>query len=188
MILGAITPATEILEELHDRSLGCFALTNWPHDSFTRLRARFSFLACFEGIVVSGVEGIAKPDPAIFRLLLERHQLEAASTLFVDDTPINVEAARAIGMRAHRFTTGAALAGDSRHSAYHFVADLRIPVVSDERNRGRTGNRACRSRNRDRPSVPAGSQRPSGAMHVRHLPDICPICLVTCAVICGSTH
>jgi 2-haloacid dehalogenase len=110
MIAGAIQPAVEILEDLHDRSIPCFALTNWPEDSFTSVRDRFSFLAWFDGIVVSGAEGIAKPDPAIFRLLLERYQLDPASTLFIDDTPANVAAARAIGMRAHRFTNGATLA------------------------------------------------------------------------------
>ena len=113
MISGAITPAVEILEELlHGRPIRCFALTNWPQESFTRLRDRFSFLALFEGIVVPGAEGIAKPDPAIFRLLLERYELDVASTLFIDDTPANVEVARAIGMRAHRFTTAVALAGE----------------------------------------------------------------------------
>jgi 2-haloacid dehalogenase len=109
MIAGSIEPTVEILRELCERSVPCYALTNWPDDTFTRARKRFPFLASFAGIVVSGAEGIAKPDPAIFRLLLDRYHLGTASTLFIDDSPGHVEAARQLGMRAHRFTDSAVL-------------------------------------------------------------------------------
>jgi 2-haloacid dehalogenase len=109
MIAGSIEPSVEILRELCEQSVPCFALTNWPDDTFTRARERFPFLAWFAGIVVSGAEGIAKPDPAIFRLLLDRYHLRAASTLFIDDSPVHVETARQLGLRAHRFTGSGAL-------------------------------------------------------------------------------
>jgi 2-haloacid dehalogenase len=109
MIAGAIEPAVEILRALCDRAVPCYALSNWPQDSFARQRDRFPFLAWFSGIVVSGAEGVAKPDPAIFRLLLERYRLEPSSTLFIDDSPTHVQAAREVGMRVHRFTNAEAL-------------------------------------------------------------------------------
>ena len=109
MIAGSIEPTVEILRELCEQSVPCFALTNWPDDTFARARERFPFLASFAGIVVSGAEGIAKPDPAIFRLLLDRYHLGATSTLFIDDSPVHVEAARSLGLRAHRFTDPGAL-------------------------------------------------------------------------------
>ncbi len=109
MVAGTIESTVKILRELRDRSVPCFALTNWPHDAFTRARERFSFLASFAGIVVSGAEGVAKPDPAIFHLLLDRYHLDAATTLFIDDSPMHVQTAREIGMRVHRFTNAEAL-------------------------------------------------------------------------------
>jgi 2-haloacid dehalogenase len=109
MIAGAIEPTVAILRELCDRSVPCYALSNWPHESFARQRDRFSFLAWFSGIVVSGSEGVAKPDPAIFRLLLDRYHLDPASTLFIDDSATHVRAACEVGMRVHRFTTAEAL-------------------------------------------------------------------------------
>ena len=109
MIAGSIEPTVELLRELCEQSVRCFALTNWPDDTFTRARERFPFLAWFTGIVVSGAERIAKPDPAIFRLLLDRYHLGAVSTLFIDDSPVHVEAARQLGLRTHRFTSSEAL-------------------------------------------------------------------------------
>jgi 2-haloacid dehalogenase len=53
--------------------------------------------------VISGLEGMAKPDPRIYRLLLQRYELLAAQTLFIDDKADNVAAARGVGMEAIRF-------------------------------------------------------------------------------------
>ena len=54
--------------------------------------------------VVSGLEGIAKPDREIYELLLERFSLDPASTLFVDDSPVNVAGAARAGMDAVLYT------------------------------------------------------------------------------------
>ena len=59
---------------------------------------------CFDGRVVSAEERCVKPDPRIYRILLERYGLEAGECLFVDDVPANVEGARAVGMEAFLFT------------------------------------------------------------------------------------
>ena len=67
-------------------------------------RDRFEFLDWFEGIVVSGEERVAKPDPRIFAVLLERFGLDPAATLFIDDAERNVAAARDAGMHAVVFT------------------------------------------------------------------------------------
>jgi 2-haloacid dehalogenase len=54
--------------------------------------------------VVSGEVSLAKPDPRIFELTIRRTGLDPATTLFTDDSPRNVEAARACGLRAELFT------------------------------------------------------------------------------------
>ncbi|MCU0949025.1 MAG: HAD family phosphatase, partial [Porphyrobacter sp.] len=60
-------------------------------------------------IVVSGVEQIAKPDPAIYAITEARIGHRGASLFFTDDNPANIAAARARGWRAHLFTDAARL-------------------------------------------------------------------------------
>jgi 2-haloacid dehalogenase len=60
-------------------------------------------------VIVSGQERLVKPDPAIFRLLVDRHGVEPARTVFIDDAAVNVRAAESFGFRAIRFTDAPAL-------------------------------------------------------------------------------
>ena len=105
MIPGAIDGAVEVLADLNQRGVPLYAITNWSAETFPPLRRRFEFLTWFRGIVVSGVEGVMKPDPRIFRILLERHGVAAASAVFVDDVPANADAASALGIRGVHFRT-----------------------------------------------------------------------------------
>ena len=98
-----------ILAELRATGMRVFGLTNWSAETFPHARPRYPFLEWFEDIVVSGEVRLAKPDPAIYRLLLDRHGLDAARTIFIDDSPANVEAAAALGLRAIRFRDAGAL-------------------------------------------------------------------------------
>jgi len=50
-----------------------------------------------------------KPDPEIFRVLLDRRRLDPARCLFIDDMAANIEAARALGLVTHHFADPAAL-------------------------------------------------------------------------------
>ena len=99
-----------ILDELKAQGTPLYAITNWHQDKFRETQARFPFLGTsFRDIVVSGDERLVKPDPAIYRLLLDRNGLEASSCLFIDDSPKNVAGAEAVGMKAHHFTSPEAL-------------------------------------------------------------------------------
>jgi 2-haloacid dehalogenase len=109
---GPVEGTVAILEELHAAGTRLVALTNWSAELFPHAEATFDFLALFEGIVVSGREGVAKPDPAVFDLLLSRFDLDPARTVFVDDSPANVAAAEAAGLRALVFTGPEQLRGD----------------------------------------------------------------------------
>jgi 2-haloacid dehalogenase len=101
---GPVEGTVAILEQLHAAGTRLVALTNWSAELFPHAEATFDFLALFEGIVVSGREGVAKPDPAVFDLLLSRYDLDPAGTVFVDDSPANVAAAAAAGLTALVFT------------------------------------------------------------------------------------
>lgn len=103
MLGGAIEGTVDVLRELKAGGARLYALTNWSQETFPAARERFDFLADFAGIVVSGEEGLVKPDPLLYRRLIDRHALVPERTLFIDDAPANVAAAEALGMRGHRF-------------------------------------------------------------------------------------
>lgn len=112
MVPGPIPGTPEILAELKARGVPVYAITNFSADKFTLSQKRFDFLNGFDGIVVSGIEKVIKPDPKIYRILLDRYGLDAADCLFIDDNPDNVESARAVGMTAHHFAGAEALRRD----------------------------------------------------------------------------
>ena len=90
-----------------------YAITNFSGAKWAETCARFPFLASvFRDVVVSGHEGLVKPDPAIYRRCLERNGLAAGGCVFIDDSPANVAGAAALGIDAIRFTTPAALRDD----------------------------------------------------------------------------
>ncbi|MBX6321088.1 MAG: HAD family phosphatase [Rhodospirillaceae bacterium] len=110
MLNGAHAETVAILEALRRRGRPpLYALTNWSAEKFPVALERFAFLRWFDGIVVSGELGLRKPDPRLFRHLLERFGLQPETTFFVDDSRRNVEAARALGLDAVLFTTAQAL-------------------------------------------------------------------------------
>ena len=84
--------------------LPLYALTNASAETFVVARERFAFLDWFDGLLVSGEERIIKPDPLTLELLLDRFGLDPGSTFYVDDSPVNVAAAAALGLDAVRFT------------------------------------------------------------------------------------
>jgi 2-haloacid dehalogenase len=103
MLRGPIPETVEILSQLRDRGHRLFALTNWSAETFPLARRRFDFLGWFEDIVVSGEVKLAKPDPRIFALTIERCRLVPRNTVFIDDNPHNVEAGRKAGLHALDF-------------------------------------------------------------------------------------
>lgn len=102
--LGTVSGTGAVMAELQQAGVGLNALTNWSAETFPVARERFGLLRRFRDILVSGEELLAKPDPAIFTLALERFGLTAERTVFVDDVPANVEAARSLGLTGLVFT------------------------------------------------------------------------------------
>lgn len=109
MLGGPIAGSVAILRELGDRGMPVYALSNWSAEKFPVARARFPFLDWFDGIVISGDVGIAKPDPRIFQLLLDRHGLDPRSTVYIDDHEPNIAAAGHLGMVTLTFRGAAEL-------------------------------------------------------------------------------
>ena len=104
MLGGAIEENVRILETLKTQGMPVFALSNWSAETFPRARPRFPFLDLFDGIVLSGAEGVIKPDPRIFEILFARYDLKPQNALFIDDSAKNISAAQRFGMTCVHFT------------------------------------------------------------------------------------
>lgn len=105
MLGGAVEGSVQILRELKGKKIPLFALTNWSAQTFPIARKLFPFLGEFDGIVVSGEEKLIKPDPRLYRVLLDRYNLKAEESIFLDDNPANVAAAGKLGFTTIHFTS-----------------------------------------------------------------------------------
>ena len=108
-IPGPVDGMIELVRALDRAGVPLFAITNFGAEFWRGFRPNQPVFDLFADIVVSGDERLAKPDPAIFRLALDRFGRPAARFLFVDDREENVAAARVIGMAGHIFTGAASL-------------------------------------------------------------------------------
>ena len=107
------TETVEILRRLHDsKEHSIYSLTNWSNETFPVALKKFPFLSWFKGILVSGDVGLKKPDPEIYKLLLDRYGLEANTCFFIDDRTENVKAASALGFSGIVFKNHTQLSKD----------------------------------------------------------------------------
>jgi len=103
MIPGAIEGSVAVLSELKQLGVPIYAITNWSAETFPPQRERFAFLSWFQGIVVSGFEGVIKPDRRIFEILCERYGVKPDEAVFIDDVVGNAGAASALGIHGIHF-------------------------------------------------------------------------------------
>ena len=112
MIAGPIPGTLAILAELRGRGMPLYALSNWSAETYPPAVARFDFLGWFDGIVISGREGVIKPDPRLYQILLQRFAIDPRRAVYIDDVQANAAAAAAVGMHGIHFTTPGALRAD----------------------------------------------------------------------------
>jgi HAD superfamily hydrolase (TIGR01509 family) len=109
---GPIHENVALLGRLRNRGDKLYSITNFCNEKFEIARGQYPFLDWFDGIIVSGREGLVKPDRRIFELFLKRFDLPAQKVLFIDDSERNVVAARAVGMQAIHFVDGVDLGAE----------------------------------------------------------------------------
>ena len=97
----------DLIRRLKAAGYGVYYLSNFPEKTFCYVWERTPASRLMDGGVVSWRERLVKPEPAIYRLLLDRYGLRGEETVFTDDTPVNVEGARAAGLFAWHFTGAA---------------------------------------------------------------------------------
>ncbi len=106
MLGGEIPGTRSLVEGLARSGLPLYALTNWSADTWPIGLQHNPFVGeLFDGIVVSGHELVSKPDPRLFEILNDRFDIQPRSTIFVDDSPANIETAAGLGYVTHLFTT-----------------------------------------------------------------------------------
>ena len=100
---GPIQPTVDILRRLKDNGDTLYALSNWPAEKFRQVRSDYPFFNWFDKIIISGEVGLAKPDPRIFELLVERTSSLPQECLFIDDSQDNIDTASSIGFQTILF-------------------------------------------------------------------------------------
>jgi 2-haloacid dehalogenase len=102
-ISGPIAGTVEILGRLKAAGYPVWGLSNWPLEKFLELQHKFEFFNWLDGKVISGAVGLAKPDPAIFNLLLEQAGRRAEDCLLIDDAQANITTAQQMGFHTILF-------------------------------------------------------------------------------------
>lgn len=98
MLKSDIPHNVEVLRKLEHSKYELFGLTNWSAETFPYALENYDFFKIFEGkIVVSGTEKLIKPDPTIWEVLLNRYQIKAEESVFIDDNAKNIEVAKSLG-------------------------------------------------------------------------------------------
>ena len=98
--------SVSILEQLYlQKKYRLLALTNWSSETFYPAKDSYPFLNYFEGIVVSGDERIKKPDYKFYQILLNRYDVDAKKSVFIDDALENIKAAKELGFHTIHFVS-----------------------------------------------------------------------------------
>ena len=112
MLGGPIDGTVAILAKLKAAGYELHALTNWSSQTFPIARERYDFLDWFETITVSGEEGVIKPEPRIYEILLDRIGHRASDCIFIDDGTRNITTAAALGFDTIHFESPQQLAAE----------------------------------------------------------------------------
>lgn len=103
MLGGVIDDNVRVLHLLK-KKYPLYGLTNWSAETITIAYDRYDFFRHLKGIVVSGDEKLIKPNPKLYQVMLERYDLKANQSLFIDDNIHNIEVARKMGFHTIQFT------------------------------------------------------------------------------------
>lgn len=103
MLGGVIKDSERVLRMLKPK-YPIYGLTNWSAETITIAYDKYDFFQILDGIVVSADEKLIKPDPKLYQVLLDRYNLKATESLFIDDNLKNIETARDMGFHTIHFT------------------------------------------------------------------------------------
>ena len=96
--------AHEWIDELKSHGYKIYFLSNFSQRGHIEFAKDLDFLSKGDGAVLSYKVKLIKPDEAIYRYLLEEYDINPTEAVFIDDTLVNVEAAKKVSLNAIRFT------------------------------------------------------------------------------------
>ena len=105
MLGGIIEKNVKLIQPLKQK-YNIYGLTNWSAETIPVAMDRYDFFKDLDGMVVSGAEKIIKPDLQLYRILMDRYQIQAEESLFIDDNQANVKAAQQLGFQTIHLTEG----------------------------------------------------------------------------------
>jgi putative hydrolase of the HAD superfamily len=108
------------MRTLHERGYKMAILTNNVREWEPLWRSMLPVDEIFELVVDSGFEGVRKPDRRIYEVTLDRLEVAPQAALFVDDTEVNCDAARELGMQAVWFRSNAQAIGEIEQALSQF--------------------------------------------------------------------
>ena len=114
MLGGELKDTIDIFDELKSAGIPLYALSNWSHEAFPVAYDRYAFMKKFDGIVVSGYEKLLKPDHAIYRVLINRYNINPSESVYIDDNKPNADAAAELGFNAIHYRSSEQLRKDLR--------------------------------------------------------------------------
>ena len=101
--LTLISKTLDVLKDVKDKNLKAYCLSNISPELFNHVSERHDLFELFDGVVTSGEENIGKPNKQIFKILLNRYELEATECLFIDDSNANTITAAELGIATITF-------------------------------------------------------------------------------------
>ncbi len=108
-IVGSIDGTVVILRKLKQLGYPLYGLSNWSAETFPMVREKHTYFDLFDDIIISGEVKMIKPDPQIFRFMLDKFKLEAQACLFIDDSMANIKTANELGFATIHFQSPAQL-------------------------------------------------------------------------------
>lgn len=97
VLLKPIEGTIKIIETLKKNGYKLYIISNFQDKAFDDVYEMMDVFKLFDGIIVSAKEKLVKPDPAIFKKLIERYSVDPQSSIFVDDLLDNVQTANSLG-------------------------------------------------------------------------------------------
>ena len=106
-IPGPVDGMHDLVRDLHRGGVPLFVISNFGAEFWDNFRPTQPIFDLFDDLLISGREKLIKPDPAIYRLALDRFGLTPEQALFIDDVPANIAGAESVGIAGHVFTEAA---------------------------------------------------------------------------------
>jgi len=103
--LTPIPGTVQLVSDLAAAGVHLYLLSNMPVSTYEFLTRKHAFFGQFKHLVISGAITLITPDPAIYEHLVDTTGIVPAESVFIDDLPRNVIAARESGLHAIQFTS-----------------------------------------------------------------------------------